>query len=60
MGSTLVSGQDTELKAAYQHFHRMVQREQGIVRNAILKGVERVKLDATSVHAVATDNLDLA
>lgn len=42
---SLVSGEDDELKAAYDHFHKMVQQEQGIVRNAILAGVEQLKLD---------------
>lgn len=47
---SLVSGEDAELKSAYERFHKMVEREQGIVRNAILAGVEQLKLDSSSIH----------
>ncbi|KAK3296336.1 uncharacterized protein B0H64DRAFT_374434 [Chaetomium fimeti] len=40
----LVSGEDAELKSAYERFHKTAEREQGIVRYAILAGVEELKL----------------
>ncbi|MCJ1394650.1 hypothetical protein MMC18_007530 [Xylographa bjoerkii] len=48
---SLASGEDDELKAAYDHFHKMVRREQGIVRNVIVSGVEQLKLDVDAAHA---------
>ena len=48
---SLLSGEDDELKSAYDHFHKMVAREKGIMRNAILLGVEHLKVDASAVHA---------
>ncbi|KAK2052809.1 hypothetical protein LY76DRAFT_310882 [Colletotrichum caudatum] len=39
----LITRDDSDLRAAYDTFHQMVRREQGVVRNAILAGVEELK-----------------
>ena len=54
---SLVSGEDDELKTAYDHFHKAVDREQGVVRNAILVGVEHLKQDTSDVHTDVRANL---
>ncbi|KAI8724317.1 hypothetical protein NCS52_00000500 [Fusarium sp. LHS14.1] len=56
----LMSGEDTELKDAYDNFHKMVDRERGIVMNAILLRVEQTKNDTRTVVAGVTQNLALA
>ena len=48
----LVSGEDDELTAAYAHFYKMVEREQGAVRNATLAGVEQLKKDVKGGFAI--------
>lgn len=45
----LGSGEDDEPKTAYAHFHKMVEQEAGAVRNAILAGVEQVKVIITEM-----------
>ena len=45
-----MSGEDAELKNAYEHFHKMVQRERDTVSIATFVGVERLKLNTSSVH----------
>src|SRR5258707_164785 len=47
----LVKGEDDELNAAYGHFHKMVNQEEGAVRNAILAGVEQLKKEGRATHA---------
>ncbi|KAK3994869.1 ankyrin repeat-containing domain protein [Cladorrhinum sp. PSN332] len=42
---SLVSGEDAVLKSAYDRFHKMVEREEGVVRNAILVGITELKSD---------------
>ncbi|KAI8725461.1 hypothetical protein NCS52_00117200 [Fusarium sp. LHS14.1] len=49
---TLISGEDADLKEAYDPFHKCVKREQDIVINAILVGVEQTKND---IRTTATD-----
>ena len=39
----LVSGEDDELSTAYAHFHKMVEQEQGAVRNATLSTVGQIQ-----------------
>ena len=48
----LVSGEDDELSAAYAHFHKMVEQEQGAVRNATLAAVGQLQRESTATHAV--------
>lgn len=47
----LVSGTDDELTTAYAHFHKMVEQEQGVVRNATLAVVEQVETNTSAVNA---------
>lgn len=54
---SLVSVEDNELKAAYDQFHTMVLREQGIVRNAILVRVEQVNVNTSAMHADVKEDL---
>lgn len=54
----LVSGEDDELTTAYAHFHKMVEQEQGAVRNATLAAVEQLRKETS---AMRTDvRVDLA
>jgi len=46
----LVSGEDDELTAAYAQFHKMVEQEQGAVRNATLAAIEQVKKETSSMR----------
>jgi hypothetical protein len=46
----LVAGEDSELTAAYDHFHKMVEQKNGAVRNATLAGVEQLKKDGVATH----------
>ena len=47
----LVSGEDDELTTAYAHFHKMVEQEQGVVRNATLAVAEQVETKTSAVNA---------
>ncbi|WEW59218.1 hypothetical protein PRK78_004687 [Emydomyces testavorans] len=38
-------GEDDELAAAHEHFRKMVQQEEGVVRNATLAAVEKLRKD---------------
>lgn len=49
---SLVSGEDADLKAAYDRFHKMVEREEGVVRNTTLVGVTDVK---SGMHSAQED-----
>jgi hypothetical protein len=53
----LVSGEDDELSAAYAHFHRMVEQEQGAVRNATLAAVGQLQKESTAIQAVVREGL---
>jgi len=57
---TLVSGEDAELKSAYERFHKTVEQEQDIVIKAILTGVEELKRENSAVHANIRTSLVLA
>ena len=46
----LVSGEDDELTTAYSHFHKMVEQEQGAIRNATLAAVEQLKTKTSAMH----------
>ena len=48
---SLVSGEDDELTTAYAHFHKMVEQEQGVTRNATLVAAEQLKKTASAMHA---------
>lgn len=48
---SLVSGEDDELKAAYAHFHKMVDQEHGAVTNATLVVAEQLKGETRALHA---------
>jgi copper homeostasis protein CutC len=54
---TLVSGEDAELKATYERFHKAVKREQGVVRIAILSGVEQLKVESIALQTDVKRNL---
>lgn len=45
------------MKPASDHFRKMIQREQGIVRNAVLAGVQDLILDTSTTHAEVSKNL---
>ncbi len=45
----LVSGEDDELSTGYAHFHKMVDQEQGAVRNATLAAMGQLQKDSTTV-----------
>ena len=47
---SLRSGEDDDLKMAYERFNKVVQREQDIVLNTTLVGVETLKLRTLSMH----------
>ena len=47
----LVKDDDDELKEAYDRFRKAVEREQNVVRNAILAGVEHLKINTTALQA---------
>ena len=46
----LASGEDDELTTAYAHFHKMVEQEQGAIRNATLAAVEQLKKKTSAMH----------
>ena len=48
---SLVSGEDVDLRAARDRFHKLVEREEGVVRNAIFVNVTEVKSNVQSAHA---------
>ena len=54
---SFVTGEDDELKSAYDVFHKAVVHEQGVVRNATLMTVQQLKPDATAAHQNAKDGL---
>ncbi|KLU88296.1 hypothetical protein MAPG_07283 [Magnaporthiopsis poae ATCC 64411] len=47
---SLVSGEDVELRTALDRFHKLVEREEGVVRNAIFVSVTEVKSNVQSAH----------
>ncbi|TGO07453.1 hypothetical protein BTUL_0275g00150 [Botrytis tulipae] len=53
----LISGEDNELSAAYTHFHKMIEQEQGAVRNATLAAVGQLQKESTVIHAIVRENL---
>jgi hypothetical protein len=53
----LVSGDDDELCAAHANFHKMVEQEQGAVRNATLAAVGQLQKGSTAIHAVVQEGL---
>jgi hypothetical protein len=53
----LVSGEDDELSVAYARFHKMVEQEQGAVRNATLAAVRQLQNESTAIHAVVREGL---
>lgn len=57
---TLFSGEDSELSAAYAHFRKMVDQEQGVVRNATMVAVGQIQKDSSSIGTVVQENLALA
>ncbi|KAM5357250.1 hypothetical protein ACJZ2D_016458 [Fusarium nematophilum] len=56
----LISGEDAELKDAYERFHQMVDREEGAVRNATMLRVEQLKNATQTVVAGMKENLAVA
>ncbi len=53
----LISGEDDELSVAYAHFHKMVDQEQGAVRNATLAAVGQLQKESTAIHEVVREGL---
>ena len=47
----LLAGEDSELQAAYEHFHKMVEQEQDAVRNATLVGVGSLQCTVRDVQS---------
>ena len=47
----LVSGEDDELSTAYADFYKMVEQEQGAVRNVTLASVEQSRKETSTVQA---------
>lgn len=56
----MVAAEDDELKTAYDRFHTMVLREQGIVRNLILARVEEVNISTSAMQADVKEHLVVA
>ncbi|CAE7007412.1 hypothetical protein PTNB73_00048 [Pyrenophora teres f. teres] len=54
-----LAGEDDELKLAFNHFRKTIQREQGIVRNSILAGVQNLQLETRAVHRDIQETLVL-
>lgn len=55
----LLSGEDSELKEAYENLRKAVEREKGVVRNCILLGVEQGKFHARAAVTGINENLAL-
>ncbi|KAH7216441.1 hypothetical protein BKA60DRAFT_65836 [Fusarium oxysporum] len=53
----LLSGEDSELKEAYENLRKAVEREKGVVRNCILLGVEQGKFHARAAVTGINENL---
>ncbi|EMT70529.1 Ankyrin repeat domain-containing protein 50 [Fusarium odoratissimum] len=53
----LLSGEDSELKEAYENLRKAVEREKGVVRNCILLGVEKGKFHARAAVTGINENL---
>ena len=56
-----LAGEDSELETAYANFHKMVEQEQGAVRNATLASVEQIRSGTSIAQAdmrtvIATSN----
>ncbi|KAL8367153.1 hypothetical protein RB599_010243 [Gaeumannomyces hyphopodioides] len=47
---SLVSGEDVHLRTALDRFHKLVEQEEGVVRNAIFVSVTEVKSNVQSAH----------
>ncbi|KAJ4286949.1 hypothetical protein N0V90_012829 [Kalmusia sp. IMI 367209] len=54
-----LGGEDSELKAAFEQFRKVVQREEGIVRNATLASIQDLKIEVGDVHGGVKENLAL-
>ena len=48
---TLASGEDAELKVAYERFHKMVERAEAAVGSAVLVKVEQLNIKTSATHA---------
>jgi len=46
----LISGEDNILTDAYARFHKMVEQEQGVVKNLTLAGVAKLNKNSSAVH----------
>lgn len=46
-----LAGEDSELETAYANFHKMVEQEQGVVRNATLASVEQLRRETSTAQA---------
>lgn len=55
----LVYKEDKELKLAYDRFHKLVLQEHGVVRNAILTGIEGLKAESSLLQSNVKENLSL-
>ncbi|KAF9768691.1 hypothetical protein IL306_013959 [Fusarium sp. DS 682] len=55
----LLSGEDSELKEAYENLRKAVEREKGVVRNCILLGVEQTKTHAQAAITRINENLTI-
>jgi len=53
----LVSGDDDKLSDAYKRFHKMVEQEQGAVRNATLVAVGQLQKETTAIQVGMRESL---
>jgi hypothetical protein len=53
----LAPGEDDELSAAYEHFHKMVEQEEGAVRNTTLAAVGQLQKESTAIQASVQEGL---
>jgi ankyrin repeat domain-containing protein 50 len=54
----MVSGEDSELKLAYTRFHKAVEREKGIVRNATLVVVDIHRKESDQNHRILVEKTE--
>lgn len=57
--NALIGREDEKLKVAYDRFHDLVRQEQGVVRNAILMGIEGLKTNSRTLQSDVKENLSL-
>ena len=51
----LAAGEDQELAKAYEKFHKLVEREKDVARKLILKKVQQISSDTSTLRADILD-----